>query len=60
MSNAKKCDRCGELFQARQRFRRYEVREDVLKNSTTPSIRHKRRDLCKDCYKGLKEWYEND
>lgn len=59
MSNAHKCDRCGEFFTARQSRRKYQIRMDVLRNSTTPSIRHKARDLCPDCYAEFKEWYES-
>jgi len=60
MSDANKCDRCGELFTARQSRRRYQLREDVFRNSTTPTVRHKHRDLCGECYEGLTEWYENE
>lgn len=58
MANAKKCDRCGELFTGSTYRRRYQLQEDVFRNSTTPTIRHKPRDLCSGCYQGLEEWYE--
>lgn len=58
MSDASKCDRCGEYFTAAQRHRKFQLRMDVLRSSTTPTIRHKARDLCPDCYEELKEWYE--
>jgi hypothetical protein len=60
MSDVKKCDRCGEHFGGwRPVTRKYLLHIDVLRNSTTPTVRHKPVDLCGECNNELKEWYEN-
>lgn len=60
MANVKICDRCGTQFSGwRAVTRKYLLHVDVLKNSTTPTVRHKPLDLCSGCNEGLKEWYKN-
>ena len=59
MANVKLCDRCGEQFSGwRAVTREYLVHRDVLRNSTTPTVRHKPIDLCGDCNRGLEEWLD--
>lgn len=60
MADVKICDRCGSQFGGwRAITRKYLLHVDVLRNSTTPSFRHKPLDLCKECNEGLKGWYED-
>lgn len=60
MSDVKICDRCGGQFSGWRRVtRKYILNMDVLRNSTTPTFRHKPRDLCHECNRELKRWYEN-
>jgi len=61
MVDVKICDRCGEQFSGwRAVTRKYLLHMDVLRNSTTPSVRHNPLDICPECNKELKEWVEND
>jgi hypothetical protein len=60
MVDVKICDRCGDQFSGwRAVTRKYLLHMDVLRNSTTPSVRHKPVDICPVCNSELKEWYEN-
>jgi hypothetical protein len=57
MSDAKKCDRCGEFYE-QITTRKYQLRANVNQSSTTPSTDYQTRDLCSECYDGLTEWFE--
>jgi len=61
MANVKLCDRCGSQFSGwRAATRKYILNMDVLRNSTTPTVRHKSLDICPDCNKEMVKWYENE
>ena len=55
MGNAKKCDRCGNLFEVPKKKQEYRI----MKISLTSADRHSQTlDLCSECRESLKKWFE--
>ena len=53
MANAKKCDRCGKLYEIPRESHKIGVSRDTNKSG------YKFMDLCPDCQSSLEDWIEN-
>lgn len=53
MANAKKCDRCGKLYEIPRESRKIGVSRDTNKSG------YNFMDLCTDCQSSLEDWIEN-